>query len=323
MANWLVHHDLRSPAFGAPRVELYAEALAMTAWAEAKGCPRVVVSEHHGSPDGYLPSPFVFAAAVAARTQRIRIMGSALVLTLRDPLATAEDVAVLDLVSNGRVELTVVPGYVPEEFAMFGVPFDRRGEVFEEKLAALTTGLTGEPFTYRGVTVTVTPTPVQRPRPFIVVGGSAPKRAARLGDAYLPAVADPALGERYVAECRRLGKGDGILLWPDGPMWVFVTDDPERSWAELGPHALHEAQAYARMARSAPGASPWAPVESVEELRRSGLYAVVTPEECVALAHRLDPRAALTLKPLLGGLDPALGWRSLELFVDRALPALA
>jgi len=322
MDNWLLHHDLRAPDFGTPRVRLYAEALAMTAWAEARGCPRVVLSEHHGVDDGYLPSPFVFGAAVAARTSTLRIMVSALVLTLHDPFAVAEDVAVLDTVSDGRVELTVVPGYVAEEFAMFGVDFAGRGTVFEEKLAAFLAALAGGPATYRGRTATVTPPPVQRPRPFVIVGGGAPRRAARLGDAFLPAVPDEALGRAYVAECRRLGKGDGILLWPSGPMWVFVTDDPERSWAELGPHALHEANGYGRWAAAAPGASPYNEVATVGELRHSGRYAVVTPDECVALARSLDPRSALQLKPLVGGLDPDLGWRSLELFADRVLPAL-
>ncbi len=321
--SWLVHHDLRAPDFGTPRVRLYAEALAMTRWAESRGCPRVVLSEHHGVDDGYLPSPFVFGAAVAATTSTIRIMVSALVLTLRDPIATAEDVAVLDTLSDGRVELTVVPGYVADEFAMFGIPFDGRGARFEEKLEVLTGALGGGPVTYRGRTFTVTPPTVQRPRPFVVVGGGAPRRAARLGDAFLPAVPDPALGETYVAECRRLGKGDGILLWPSGPLWVFVTDDPDRSWAELGPHALHEANGYGRWAAATPGASPYEPVGTVGELRRSDRYAVVTPDECVALARGLDARSALQLKPLVGGLDPDLGWRSLELFADRVLPALA
>jgi alkanesulfonate monooxygenase SsuD/methylene tetrahydromethanopterin reductase-like flavin-dependent oxidoreductase (luciferase family) len=323
VANWLIHHDLRSPDFGIPRPQLYAEALSMTEWADERGCPRVVISEHHGSPDGYLPSPFVFAGAVAARTGRIRIMLSALVLTLRDPVATAEDVAVLDAISDGRVELTVVPGYVADEFAMFGIPFEGRGSLFEEKLGALLEGMTGRPFTYRGRKVAVTPTPVQRPRPFVIVGGSAPRRAARLGDAFLPAVPDTRLGDAYVAECRRLGKGDGILLWPDGPMWVVVAEDPDRAWAALGPHALHEANSYAGWAAAVPGASPFTPARDLDELRRSGRYAVVTPEQCVALAGQLDPRAALTLKPLVAGADPAIGWRSLELFVERVAPHLA
>jgi alkanesulfonate monooxygenase SsuD/methylene tetrahydromethanopterin reductase-like flavin-dependent oxidoreductase (luciferase family) len=322
VANWLIHHDLRAPAFGTPKARLYSEAVAMSAWADARGCPRVVISEHHGSADGYLPSPFVFGAAVAGRTEQMRIMVSALVLSLRDPVATSEDVAVLDIVSNGRVELTVVPGYVPDEFAMFGVPFDQRGAIFEEKLVALLHGLTGEPFEYRGRRITVSPSPIQRPRPFVIVGGASPKRAARLGDAFLPAVADQRLADAYVAECRRLGKGDGLLLWPDGPMWVFVSEDPDRSWAELGPHALHEAQSYAAMASAVPGAGPWSPVDTVEELRQSGIYAVVTPEECLALAEGLDPRAALTLKPLVAGLDPDIAWRSLELFTDRVAPLL-
>jgi alkanesulfonate monooxygenase SsuD/methylene tetrahydromethanopterin reductase-like flavin-dependent oxidoreductase (luciferase family) len=323
MTEWLLHHDLRAPGFGTPRAAVFSEALAMCTWAETKSCPRVVLSEHHGVDDGYLPAPLVFGAAVAARTERMRLMISALVLTLHDPVAVAEEVAVLDVLSGGRVELTVVPGYVPDEFAMFGIPFAGRGALFEEKLRVLRTALSGGTVVHRGTTFTVTPPPVQRP-PFMIVGGSAPLRAARLGDAFLPAVPDEDAARRYVDECRRLGKGDGILLWPDGPLWVFVTDDPERSWAELGPHAVHEANGYGRWAAAvAPTASPYREVTSVDDLQASDLYAVVTPEQCVELAATLDVRAALRLKPLVGGLSPEVGWRSLELFVDRVLPHLA
>ena len=323
MTSWVLLHDLRAPDVGVPPATLYREALDMTAWADSRGCPRVVLSEHHGSPDGYLPSPFVFGAAVAARTERIRIMVSALILTLHDPFAAAEDAAVLDLISGGRLELTLAPGYVPSENAMFGVPFATRGAVFEAKVAAFTAALAGGPVTYDGREGTVTPRPLQRPRPFVVLGGSAPKRAARLADAYLPPTPDPALAETYRAECARLGKGDGILLWPDGPAAVFVTEDPERTWAEIGPHVLHEADAYAAWSAGIPGANPWVPSDGLEALRRSGRYAVVTPSECVDLARSLDPRSALRVKPLVAGLDPQVAWRSLELFVDRVAPVLA
>jgi alkanesulfonate monooxygenase SsuD/methylene tetrahydromethanopterin reductase-like flavin-dependent oxidoreductase (luciferase family) len=323
MREWVLHHDLRSPDFGAPRTTLYREALAMATWADERGCPRVVISEHHGTDDGYLPSPFVFGAAVAARTERARIMLSAVVLTLRDPVATAEDAAVLDILSGGRLELTVVPGYVREEFELFGVPFDDRGRRFEAKLAEFVALLAGGTVERTGHQRRVTPPAVQRPRPFVIVGGAAPKRAARHGDAFLPAVVDPGQEATYREECRRLGKGDGLLLWPGGPMWVFVTEDPERSWAELAPHVLHDANAYAAWAAAAaPGTSPFEPAIDVAELRASGLFAVVTPDECVALADDLDPRGALTLKPLVAGLDPDLGWRSLELFVDQVVPRL-
>src|ERR1700722_8749850 len=174
---------------------------------------------------------------------------------------------------------------------MFGVPYRDRGAVFEEKGTAFVAALTGEPFAYQGRTIRVTPGPVQRPRPFVVFGGAAPKRAARLGDASLPPVPDQSLADTYVAECRRLGKGDGLLLWPDGPMWVFVTDDPERSWAQIGRHAVHETNGYGAGGANEPRASPWRPVTSVDEVRAAGLYAVVTPEECVTLARSLDSRS--------------------------------
>jgi len=320
--NWVLHHDLRAPDFGTAPRELYRAAIEMCEWADGRGCPRVVLSEHHGSADGYLPSPFVFGAAVAARTQEMRIMISALVLTLRDPVSAAEDALVLDVVSGGRLELTLAAGYVPEENEMFGIAFAERGSVFAEKAEAFVQALTGEPFQYQGRTIRVTPGPVQRPRPFVVFGGSAPKRAARLGDGYLPPLPDQALADAYVAECRRLGKGDGIVLWPDGPMWVFVTDDPERSWAQIGPHAMHETNGYGAWTVNDPRASLWRPVTSVDEVRRAGLYAVVTPDECVALARSLDSRSGLKLKPLVGGLDPEIGWPSLEMFVDKVLPVL-
>jgi len=323
MTSWVLLHDLRAPDFGTPPATLYREALDMTAWADARGCPRVVLSEHHGSPDGYLPSPFVFGAAVAARTAQVRIMISALVLTLRDPVSAAEDAAVLDLVSGGRLELTLVPGYVPAENEMFGVPFAARGAVFEEKVAAFTAALEGGPVIYAGRRATVTPRPLQRPRPFVAMGGAAPKRAARLADAFLPPTPDPALADTYRAECRRLGKGDGILMWPDGPAAVFVTEDPERTWAEIGRHVLHEADAYAAWSAGIPGSNPWVPSDGLEGLQRSGHYAVVTPAGCVDLARGLDPRSALRVKPLVAGLDPETAWRSLELFVDRVAPVLA
>jgi hypothetical protein len=86
---------------------------------------------------------------------------------------------------------------------------------------------------------------------------------------------------------------------------------------------VHETNGYGAWSVNDPGANPWREVTSVDEVRRAGLYAVVTPEQCVALARSLDGRAGLKLKPLVGGLDPAIGWPSLELFVDKVAPALA
>ena len=99
--------DLRAPAFGADPADLYAAALDMCAWADAAGFDCVRFLEHHGSDDRYCPSPLVMAAAAAARTRRVRIRVRALILPLHDPVRIAEDAAVVDVISRGRLELVI------------------------------------------------------------------------------------------------------------------------------------------------------------------------------------------------------------------------
>ena len=93
-----VRYDLRRPSFAASHPDLYRTALDQCVWADEVGLDTVVLSEHHGTDDGYLPSPLVFAAAVAGRTERIGITIAALLVPLHDPLAMAEDLAGKDVV---------------------------------------------------------------------------------------------------------------------------------------------------------------------------------------------------------------------------------
>src|SRR5262252_3947252 len=109
--------DMRAPAHGAPAAALYGAALDMCEWGERNGCVAVQVSEHHASPDGYLPAPLALAAAMAGRTRKIPIQVAALLLPLHDPIAIAEQMAVLDLVSGSRISHIVAVGYRPEEYA--------------------------------------------------------------------------------------------------------------------------------------------------------------------------------------------------------------
>ena len=120
--------DLRSRPGGPTPSELAPSVIEMCRWADA--LPGVDSSvgfpEHHGSPDGYLPSPIVMASAVAGATQQMRIT-VILLVPFYEPIRLAEDLAVLDLVSQGRVSVTVAAGYVPFEFEMFGVDPATRG----------------------------------------------------------------------------------------------------------------------------------------------------------------------------------------------------
>src|SRR5271166_879773 len=161
-------YDMRAPAFGPPAQDLYAAALDQCEWADGLGFGSVVLPEHHASPDGYLPSPVVMASAVGARTKRMRICISLLLLPFYQPQRLAEDLAVCDLVSGGRLDVMVGAGYREVEFEMYGVDIHRRGKLMEEGITFLEQAWTGEPFEFEGRTVHVLPRPAQRPRPKII-----------------------------------------------------------------------------------------------------------------------------------------------------------
>src|SRR4051812_48057200 len=128
--------DMRAPDFGAPKPALYAAAADMSAWAENHGCIAAVLCEHHASADGYLPSPLLLASAIAARTERL-LLSLVVILPFYEPVRLAEDLAVLDIISNGRTSVIFGIGYRPEEYEHFGLDIHRRGRVAEEKVDLL------------------------------------------------------------------------------------------------------------------------------------------------------------------------------------------
>jgi alkanesulfonate monooxygenase SsuD/methylene tetrahydromethanopterin reductase-like flavin-dependent oxidoreductase (luciferase family) len=316
---------MRAPALGAPAADLYPAAVEQCARADAAGFDTVYLAEHHAADDGYCPSPIVLASAIAARTSRMSLHFSALIAVLHQPLRLAEDLAVLDLISGGRVEMTLGIGYRNHEFEMFGVKRSTRVKLLEEIIEVLDRAWRGEPFEYLGQRVQVLPTPVQKPRPPIYIGGSTEAsalRAARIGDDFRPATLD--LYDVYAAERRRLGLAVPPPPRRKGPLFLFVSEDPERSWAIVAPHVLYTTNSNAEWAKErGVGATPYPPMRDVDDLKASGQFAVVTPAACVELIARLDPEVELTLHPLMGGLDPAVGSASLDLFITGVLPELA
>jgi len=130
--------DLRNPpGWGRPWAQLYRDTLATVEAAERAGIDSVWLSEHHLFGDGYLPQPLTMAAAIAARTSRVRI-GTAIVLAaLRHPLHLAEQAAVVDVLSGGRLELGLGAGFSPAEYAAFGVDLTRRFRLTDEAFVAV------------------------------------------------------------------------------------------------------------------------------------------------------------------------------------------
>jgi alkanesulfonate monooxygenase SsuD/methylene tetrahydromethanopterin reductase-like flavin-dependent oxidoreductase (luciferase family) len=315
--------DFRNPEIaGTTMAQRYSAALDMAQWADGLDCMSISVSEHHGSSDGYLPSPIPMVAAMAARTSRARFMIAALLAPFYDPLRLAEDLAVLDNLSNGRVDLIVAAGYVPDEFAMFDVPMSARASSVTETVHTLKAAFTGEPFEYRGRTVRITPRPERPGGPAILLGGSSEKaarRAARIADGFLPSL--PEFWDSYRDEMKILGRPDPGPSPIGGTQVVAFAKDPERGWEEMAPFFLHETNAYGAWQAQSGLESPYHTVPDVDTLRTTGQYRVVSPEQFVE-QQLASPVPYLTLHPLCGGMPIELAWSSLRLFEHEVLPAL-
>src|SRR5205807_2014476 len=169
-----LRYDLRSAPFAATtHPELYAACLDQSAWAEERDVAQLVsLSEHHGMEDGFLPSPFTMAAAIAARTSKLPITIAAALFPLHDPIRLAEQIAIADLIARGRISIVAGAGYAVHEFEMAGIDRKQRGRLLEESIEVMRKAWTGEPFEYRGRTIRVTPTPFTKPHPMILLGGS-------------------------------------------------------------------------------------------------------------------------------------------------------
>jgi alkanesulfonate monooxygenase SsuD/methylene tetrahydromethanopterin reductase-like flavin-dependent oxidoreductase (luciferase family) len=138
-------YDFRNPSQWRQSSErLYGEILDQIAWGETHGFDDVWLSEHHFIEDGYLPSILPVAAAIAARTKRIRIASGVLLMPFHNPVRLAEDMAVVDIISGGRFELGVGVGFKHEEFEGFGVPFKERGARTNQSLEIIRRLLSGE-----------------------------------------------------------------------------------------------------------------------------------------------------------------------------------
>ena len=327
MTTFVSRFDFRAPgADRATRQELFGRALDQAAYLDQHGHDALMISEHHASDDGYLPSPLVATAAVAARTARVPLTVSALLVNFYEPVKLAEDVAVLDHLSAGRVSYTFGLGYRRDEYDLFGRPWASRGADIEERISLLLALWRGEEVRHEGRAVRISPLPFSDPHPFLFYGGGSPaaaRRAARLGLNFQPNVADRALRDLYDEECRRHGREPGfVLLPPSGPGTVFCAEDPDRFWGTYGEHLLADAMAYRAWASAgATNALITDDSTTVEELRAGGRYVVLDPDELVRQCRTKELRA-VSGHPMCGGLPPDPSWESLRLISEQVLPAL-
>lgn len=320
-------YDFRNPVgSGRSTPDLYRATLDQIVRAEELGYDDIWLSEHHFVADGYLPSCLPMAAAVAARTTRITIGTNILLLPFHDPIRLAEDCAVVDNLSNGRFVFGPAVGYRLEEFATFGVDRRHRGSITEEAIEIMRRCWTEEVFSFHGRhfhydDVRCTPKPVQRPIPVWVgaTGGEALRRAARIGDGLLGG--GPAR-TTFVEHLREHGREDTPPIASTGP-WLFCSDDPERDWEVLKPHALYQLQHYARWFSEAGQPAFGDPPVDVADLESRGLYLCGTPDqivEAIRANHAAAPFDHHFFWAIWPGVDPAMATRSIELFAREVIP---
>lgn len=233
----ILHDFRRPPSDPGSTAQYYADCLAEVAVADQLGFDTVWMSEHHLTSDGLLPSPLVMAAAIAARTDRIRIGTNILVLPLHHPLRIAEDAAVADLISNGRLVLGMGQGYAEEEFAAFGADRRHRGSLLAEGIHLLREAWSqdqfdfdGEHWSYRQLRITPRP---ERRIP-IYVGGvteAGLRRAARLGDAVIIYCATPVDLSARRALLDRVAPQQPLIC----TSVLHVAADADQAWDEAKP----------------------------------------------------------------------------------------
>jgi alkanesulfonate monooxygenase SsuD/methylene tetrahydromethanopterin reductase-like flavin-dependent oxidoreductase (luciferase family) len=206
-------------------------------------------------------------------------------------------------------------GHRAEEYEHFGIGMRDRGRLADENLALLLQLLRGEAVTHAGRRIHVTPACATAGGPLVMVAGGSPaavKRAARHGLGFIAQTNPAGLKELYESACRSHGREPGFSQFPDGssPTAVFVADDVEKAWDELGPYMLHDAMTAAAYRHGDDGVASISRAETVGELRAgNGPYRVYTTDE--ATAYVCDGRV-LPLLPLCGGVPPQLAWPYLE-----------
>lgn len=333
-------YDMANPAHvGRAPAEFYAHELGQIERAEALGIDGVWFTEHHFTTD-YICSPIVMMAAAAARTRTIRIGTGILIPSLYHPVRLAEDLAVVDVLSNGRLELGAGLGWSLEEFATFGVETGQRVSVVREALEVLRLAWTQESFSFHGRhfdfdDVRVEPKPVQKPYPTIWGGASTVDGASRVARWRLPLLwVDPVVSRGYLDAWAAQGfPADEARI--DGYINMFVCDDPEATWPKVRENFLYQARrpdirsnragkGGATVARG-PGSANWPSLDDIEARRAAGDILVVTPAQAVAAVRARSkgfPVNGFFCHNRVCGMSDELSERHVTLLATEVAPAL-
>ncbi|UUO01818.1 LLM class flavin-dependent oxidoreductase [Mycolicibacterium novocastrense] len=326
-------YDFRNPQlWQRPWPELYADILDFVEWSESVGFEGAWVPEHHAAEDGYQPSPLVLLAAIAARTKRLKLGPGVALAPLYHPVRFAEDCAVLDILSDGRLEVSVAVGYRRREAEGFGVDFSKRGSRTDEFVEIVQRLWAGETFNFQGKhfqfkNTSIKPTP-SRGRVPLFFGGSTEKaieRTARFGDGYF---GNMDVVDLYREKLRDHGKDPTSARIRIQGLFYVVAHDRDKALDELAPYFLHVNNSYGQWltedrASIGMGDSTLLKPMTLEKFKKSGILQVLTPAEAVEFFNGMRAKApvehfTMMLPP---GLPPSQFKPYAEVFAREVIPA--
>jgi probable F420-dependent oxidoreductase len=310
----------------------YREALEEVTRAEELGFDSVWMEEHHSVTNHYWPSPLPVLAGFATRTSRLTLGTDIIVAAFHHPVRLAEDVAMLDVISNGRIVLGIAIGYKPDEFALYGVDLEKRGARFEEQLAIMKGLWTQERVQFKGAYYTLEgrlePKPVQKPHPPVWIGGWGDitlRRAATLADNWIPGpTADLRrllAGKQQFLERRRAG---GLVPPAEWPLTrdVIIADTDQRARELAEEHIM---VAY-RREYAGGWRHPFIDASIATDLDRlmEDRFIIGGPEQCVRRLRRFVEEYGMThliCRMFFPGMPHAHIMRGLELLAREVMPA--
>lgn len=335
------YYSLQSPPHNpTPHRKLYSDMLKEIETADQMGFDSAWLSEHHFLDDGYCPSLLTTASAIAARTKNIRIGTGILLMPLHDPVKVAEDSAIVDLVSGGRLILGLGLGYRQEEFDNFGRSLKERKGRMEESLEILRNAWGDGPFSHDGKyyklsNVNITPKPVQKPVPIWIGAFSEPaiRRAARIGASlYIPAIGVipivKALFDMHSSFLKEYGRNPDEFEKPLVRETYISDKKSDDAWEEVKEHVTYTAKGYASWGSMVDeeGNLVTDPANPViyDVARKQSL--IGTPEECIEQIKEYKektPTDNLILRFKFPGISHEQSMRSMKLFAEKVMPEVA
>jgi natural product biosynthesis luciferase-like monooxygenase protein len=342
-----LHYQLPCSPTQSP-VRRYRETIEQAVSAETLGFESVwPVEQHFDATFSILPSPLLLLSAIAERTQKLRLGIGIILLPLSHPVRVAEEVATLDVLSNGRVEFGIGRGVFPSHFAGFGIPQEESRERFHEGLQIIQQAWTTERFSFQGKffsvnNIAVVPKPVQRPHPPIRVAANTVETYEQMGQ-----LGHPILTAAQITTFPKLRKliplyrqarhaaghppGNGEELSLLAPCYVAESAEQVRHQVEPSIHHFLDSLI---AAFPTPGKGNRLLEEAAERLRQTTYEQVcevmgifTTPEACVdrlvQLREEFGMGRFLCWFNMGGQVPHEQVLRSMKLFADKVMPHFA